>query len=171
MESLVYTVFKLHFPLWWATYIHSSIYKRHWEAHKHKHSLTDVHPHTLCSHVMTQQWPRQRLSPFSHHSSSFSQPSSLAVHITLQDSTGERNWGGGRRGLRGGLRGKGWEIIKRGMIGQMVCMCECAEIAQGKHRLAWELDHISTVPVSESAVTSACLLLSPPPLNISFAVT
>lgn len=45
------------------------------------------------------------------------------------------------------------------MIGQMVCMCECAEIALGKHRLAWELDHISTVPASESAVTSACLLL------------
>lgn len=34
-----------------------------------------------------------------------------------------------------------------GMIGQTVCMRECAEIAQGKHKLVWELNHLSTVPL------------------------
>lgn len=41
-----------------------------------------------------------------------------------------------------------------GTIGQTVCMCECAEIAQGKHKLAWELNRLSTVPLSESPTTS-----------------
>lgn len=35
------------------------------------------------------------------------------------------------------------------MIGQSICMCECAEIAQGKQKLAWELNHLSSVPLSE----------------------
>lgn len=34
-----------------------------------------------------------------------------------------------------------------GTIGQTVCMRECAEIAQGKHKLVWELNHLSTVPL------------------------
>lgn len=34
-----------------------------------------------------------------------------------------------------------------GMIGQTVCMREFAEIAQGKHKLVWELNHLSTVPL------------------------
>lgn len=41
------------------------------------------------------------------------------------------------------------------MIGQTVCMC--AEIAQGKQKLAWELNHLSTVPLSGPGL--------PPPPN------
>lgn len=37
----------------------------------------------------------------------------------------------GREGMDEKLQGGG-------RIGQTVCMCECAEIAQGKHKLAWE---------------------------------
>lgn len=40
------------------------------------------------------------------------------------------------------------------MRGQTVCMCECAEIALCKHKLAWELNHLSPVPLSESPATS-----------------
>lgn len=74
-----------------------------------------------------------------------------------------------QRGKKRGMReeeGRDEKLQGGGMIGQTVCMCECAEIAQGKHKLAWELNHLSTVPLSKSPATSQ--LHVPSPLILSF---
>lgn len=36
------------------------------------------------------------------------------------------------------MGGKDEKLQGGGTTGQTLCMCECAEIAQGKHKLAWE---------------------------------
>lgn len=86
---------------------------------------------------------------FFHTPLAFSQPSYLAVHITLPDSRGGRKGRGGVREEDGAIDrfgGEGWEKYGTSMIGQTVCMCECPAIAQGKHKLTWEVHNFSTVP-------------------------
>ncbi len=69
------------------------------------------HTHTDCAASLTREYDDSVMTPTTSFSSftllsSFSQPSSLAVHITLPDSRGESKGGWERRseGGRGGMR-------------------------------------------------------------------
>lgn len=131
--------------------------------HTHTHLGKQLNKHTHTHHVarLTREYDDSVMTPTTSLSSftllsSFSQPSSLAVHITLPDSRGGEKEGDERERREAEWDGRDEKLQGGGTIGQTVCMCECAEIAQGKHKLAWELNHLSTVPLSEKA---------PPPLD------
>lgn len=104
MKSLVYTSVQIEPPTQMSN-IHTLTHFGNTEKHTNTNTLSQTHTHTVQPCDDSAMTPTTSLSFFTPLLSSFSQPSSLAVHITLQDSRGERNWG--RRRAEGGWRGKG----------------------------------------------------------------
>lgn len=79
--------------------------------HTHTHAHTHVHTHRDHAASPTREYDDSVMTPTTSRCSftllsSFSQPFSLAVHITLPDSRGERKggWEEGKESWRGGMR-------------------------------------------------------------------
>ena len=125
------------------------------------HTHTCTHARTqrlfqlaLPGNMMTQWWPHN-ISPLFHTPLVFFSallPGRSHNPPALQ--RGKKKGDEREEEEEGGWEGRDEKLQGEGMIGQPVCMCYSAEIAQGKQELAWELNHLSTVPLSESPITN-----------------